>query len=380
MAKKALIVSALSGFILSFLKHDIETLQSMGYELYCAASTGNYNFDDVVNIYKDMGVGFHHIDFSSKAPLSKKSLRAFREIRQLLKEEHFDLIHCHTPITGVIVRLAAGYYRRHRGTKVIYTSHGFYFHKASGKKAWIIYYTIEKMMSALCDAIITINTEDYEAAKKMLCKRVYHINGVGCDTACYRDAEADREAYREMLGVEPDQIMLLDIGELSVRKNHGIIIDAIAKLNMDKLVLVICGKAITGSGTYEILKKKAEEKKVKVIFAGHRHDIPQICKCADIGVLPSLREGLGLAGIEMMSAGLPLVTSNVHGIKDYMTDGKTGYMCDPYDADAFAKAIYKLCDPKQRDLFRENCIESAKRFDLAVSTGQMRQIYTELLA
>lgn len=228
-------------------------------------------------------------------------------------------------------------------------------------------------MSALCDAIITINSEDYETANKMWCKRVFHINGVGCDTEKYRDIQIDRDAYRASLGVKPGQIMVLDVGELSPRKNHKTVIDALARLNDRNVVLVICGKAISGSGTYEGLKKAAEEGQVNVVFAGHRLDIPMLCQCADFGVLASTREGLGMAGIEMMASGLPLVTSNVHGSKDYMTDGKTGFMCSPYDIDGFAAGIQKLCDPELRKEFRNNCIKSAADFDTSVSVAQMKK-------
>lgn len=379
MTKKALIVSALAGFIGSFLKSDIALLQSMGYEVHCAGNASNKNQEENEKSFRELGTIFHQIGFSSKSPFSKDSIAAFRELKQLLREEKFDVIHCHTPIAGAIARVAAIPYRKRGNTTVIYTSHGFYFHKGSDKKSWIVYYTIEKAMSALCDAIITINTEDYETAKRMWCKKVFHINGVGCDTKKYADVHVDRCAYRKTLGIEPDSIMILDIGELSQRKNHKVIIDALAKLDNKNIVLVICGKAIAGSGTYESLKTAAKEGNVNVIFAGHRHDIPLLCQCADFGVLASTREGLGMSGIEMMSSGLPLVTSNVHGIKDYMSDGKTGFMCAPHDADAFAEAIEKLCNPKIRNSFKENCAAAAARFDISVSSAQMKQIYSELL-
>lgn len=381
MVKKTLIVSALAGFIGTFLTHDIETLKSMGYEVHCAGNARNKDPIENENSFRAMGVTFHQVDFSSKSPLSRDSLKAFKEIKQLLKEEKFDLVHCHTPIAGAITRVAAMPYRKRvcGGTTVIYTSHGFYFHKGSSKKTWVIYYTIEKAMSALCDAIITINSEDYETAKRMLCKNVFHINGVGCDTEKYRNVQIDRDIYRRSLGVESGQVMILDIGELSPRKNHKTVINAVAKLNNKNVVLVICGKAISGSRTFESLKMAAEEGHANVVFAGHKLDIPVLCQCADLGVLSSTREGLGMVGIEMMAAGLPLVTSNVHGIKDYMVDGKTGFMCAPYDVDAFAIGMEKLCNPEIRDSFRQNCVASAARFDVSISAEQMKQIYSELL-
>lgn len=380
MGKKALIVAALAGFIGGFLTNDIKILQEMGYEVHCAGNAKNKDKNENEKFFISLGTIFHQVDFSSKTPFSKESYCAFKQLKTLITEEKFDLIHCHTPIAGVITRIAVLPYRKRMAdTTVIYTSHGFYFHKGSSKKTWLVYYTIEKIMSLFCDAIITINNEDYLTAKKMFCKKVYHINGVGCDTAKYRDACVDRIAYRKSLGVMPDQILILDIGELSIRKNHKVVIDAIAKLKNVNIVLLICGKAISGQGIYDSLKKTAEDKGVNVIFAGHRLDIPEICKCADFGVLASTREGLGMAGIEMMSAGLPLVTSNVHGIKDYMKDKETGFMCEPCDVDAFAAGIEKLCDPTMRNKMKSKCVESAKQFDMSISRRQMRAIYNELL-
>lgn len=375
MKKKALIVAALAGFINTFLKHDIELLQQKGYEVHCAANAKNKIKEENEKEFNDLGVIFHQIDFSSQSPFSKQTIIAWKQFKKLLRDDFYEIIHCHTPIPGVIARINASVYRK-KGTKVIYTSHGFYFHKGSGKKEWLIYYPIEKIMSTLCDAIITINTEDYNVAKKMFCKKVFHINGVGCNTQKYREVEINRDIKRKSLGIEKNDIMVLDVGELSQRKNHGVVIEALGEVADEKIVLVICGKAIQGMGTYEELRKKAEDLGVNVIFAGHRADIPELCHCAEFGVLASKREGLGLSGIEMLSAGIPLVTSNVHGIKDYMRNDITGYMCNPYDKREFALAIKKLCDSEVRQSMRNACIEMSKNFDNAISFKQMEEIYS----
>lgn len=378
MKKRALVIAALSGFISTFLRHDIELLQARGYEVHCAGNAKNKNKEENDAVFREWGVEFHQIDFSSKSPISKESFISWKQVKTLLKEYDFDVIHCHTPIAGAITRFAAIPYRR-KGTKVIYTSHGFYFHKGSGRKEWMIYYPVEKIMSIFTDAIITINREDYAVAEKMCSRLVFHINGVGCDTAKYRNAVVDSAEKRGELGIKEGQTMILDVGELSVRKNHGILIRALGELKDPDLVLVICGKAVQGAGTYEELKKTAEELGVNVVFAGHRADIPELCHCADFGALASTREGLGLSGIEMLSAGLPLVTSNVHGIKDYMVDGVTGYMCDCHDEKAFAEAIKKLCNADTRRNMKNACMQAALKFDNAVSFRQMEKIYARIL-
>lgn len=156
---KALIVAALSGFISAFLQNDIKTLQDMGYEVHCAADAGHANTTVRSSIWDELNVTFHQVDFDSKNPASKKNLEAYKEISSLAKQEQFDLVHCHTPIAGFITRLAMQSYRK-KGMKVIYTSHGFYFHKHAPKKDWVKFYPIEKVASHWCDAIVTINNED----------------------------------------------------------------------------------------------------------------------------------------------------------------------------------------------------------------------------
>ena len=128
------------------------------------------------------------------------------------------------------------------------------------------------------------------------------------------------------------------------------------------------------------MKKYAEEKEVRVIFLGFRKDIPEINRCADIAVLPSLREGLGLAGIEALASGVPVVGSDIQGIKDYVVDGETGYLCAPTDVDAFAEKIKLLSDREVRASMQKACVEKAEEFRLEISHQQMADIYKTLLS
>lgn len=376
--KKALIVTALARFTKSFLTNDIITLQEMGYEVHCAANIHHAGAECMPEYFKEMNVAFHQIDFSSSKPLSLETLKSYREMATLFKNEHFDVIHSHTSIAGAIARYA-GRKQRKEGSVVIYTSHGFYFHKHSSKKTWAVFHTVEDLMSKYCNAIITINREDFANAKKMHCKKVFYIPGVGVDTKRFRDVIVDRSTYRKTLGVNEDQTLVLAVGELSHRKNHQVIVKALAKAKTPGAVFMICGNAMTSANTKAELEQLAREAGVDLRLMGLRDDIPQICKCADIGVMPSTREGLGLSGIEMLAAGLPVVASNVHGIVDYIKDGVDGYLCDPFDVDEFAEAIKKLFDYNVRKSMIANCEKAAGPFDVEHSKKAMQDIYLEML-
>ncbi len=424
--KRALIVAATGGFLNGFLIPDMKLLKEMGYEVHCAANGNSVSTFVPEERFASIGVTFHQIDFSSTSPISKESLTAYKQYKALLNKYQFDFVHVHTPIPGAIVRMATRP-KRKRGCVVAYTTHGLTFPKGSSLKtkivyggvewlcSWmtdgiitinredyaqmkkmgcknvyhikgsslktkIVYGGVEWLCSWMTDGIITINREDYAQMKKMGCKNVYHINGVGVDTSRYHECQIDREIYRKSLGLSENEIAILEVGELSTRKNHKVIIDALEKLADQRYVFLICGKAMSNLGTYDFLKKYAEEKEVRVIFLGFRKDIPEINRCADIAVLPSLREGLGLAGIEALASGVPVVGSDVQGIKDYVVDGETGYLCAPTDADAFAERIKLLSDREVRSSMQKACVEKAEEFRLEISHQQMTAIYKNLLS
>lgn len=160
----------------------------MGYEVHCAANIHHAGAECMDEYFKEMNVVFHQIDFSSSKPISKETYISYREMKKLFNEIQFDVVHCHTPIAGAIARMA-GKKQRKQGCKMLYTTHGFYFHKYSSKKTWLIFHTIEDFMSKYTDAMITINHEDYKNAKDMHCKNVYYIPGVGVDTKKFKDVD-----------------------------------------------------------------------------------------------------------------------------------------------------------------------------------------------
>lgn len=375
--KKALIVANLAGFA-SFLLHDMKILQQKGYQVSFAANANKMSWKDTKEEIERMGVDFIQIDFDSKNPLGKQNRSALKQLKRLLAQGQFDLIHCHTPIAGLLTRYAARKYRR-RGTKVIYTTHGLSYTKNSSWKSKFVYKTIESMGSRWCDAIITINSEDYEAVQKLHCKRTYKISGVGFDFARFHVVSFDREAFRQELGIASDDIFVLAVGELSSRKNHRSIIEALALLpDKDKYIFGICGGGIEG-GIGDMLQKLAEEKGVRLKLFGFRSDIPYMMHASDIGVIPSIREGLGLAGVQSLAAGVPLVGTDVQGIREYIIPGETGYLTNPNDYHAIAEGIRALSSPEVREKMRSKCTNTAMLFDQTTSWQQMTEIYDDLV-
>ena len=381
--KKVLIVASVVSFIEWFNKENVEYLRNdLGCEVHIAC---NFDYMDDTDeertkTYLDKiraeGVILHNIHFA-RSPLSKDNVAAYSELKNIIDSQRFNLIHCHTPTASILTRLAARGARKN-GSVVMYTCHGFHFHNAAPKKNWMIYYPIEKFCSRFCDYIVTINKEDYNRAKTFHAKNVRYIPGVGVDISRIKNTKIDKQAYKKSIGIPEDCVMLLSVGEMIERKNHEVIIRALGKLQNKNIYYVICGKG----PLKEHLENLAEGLGLSenVIFLGFRRDIPELCNTADISAFPSRIEGLGLAGIEAMAAGVPLVSSNVHGILDYVIDGKTGYACDPEDVDGFANAISKLATDKElRESMREDCLKAVEPFELHNALRVMWDIYDEIL-
>ena len=136
-----------------FIDH-IKMLQNMGHIVEIACNINNAMSTQNINV----NCKAHDIPFS-RVPLSKDNIIAYKKLKELIKKENYDMIHCHTPNAAVITRLICRKIRR-SGLKVIYTAHGFHFYKGAPIKNWLLYYPIEKICSYWTDVLITINRED----------------------------------------------------------------------------------------------------------------------------------------------------------------------------------------------------------------------------
>lgn len=260
----------------------------------------------------------------------------------------------------------------------MYTCHGFHFHNTAPRKNWILYYPVEKYLSRFCDYLVTINREDYDRAGTFHCPNVRYIPGVGVDIRRIMELRVDRAQKKEGIGVPADAVLVLSAGELIERKNHEVIIRALAQIDSKHIYYAVAGKGPLKEYLTQLAQELAVAK--RVIFLGFRTDVLELYHAADISAFPSKIEGLGLAGIEAMAAGVPLVSSNVHGIMDYMKDGETGFAVAPDDVAGFAAAIGKLADDEAlRHSMRENCLKAVEPYEINKALNIMWGIYREIL-
>jgi len=381
MKKKCLIVSSISSMIGQFIMPNIELLLSMGYDVTVIAnfSFGNtFSKNDAKKLWdslKNRNVEVHNIKFIRNV-FSPKNIIAYKQVKKLVNENDYALIHCHSPIGGVITRLAIRK-RYSVGTKVMYTAHGFHFYNGAPLINWLVYYPIEKWLSKMTDVLITINKEDYElAVRKMYARKIYLINGIGVDIDKFANSAIDMESKKNEINIPLDSIVLLSMGELNKNKNHQIIIKTISKIKNSDIYYVICGQGKQNRNLHLLSKRLKVDN--RIVFLGYRDDVVDLLRISDIYVFPSLREGLSVSLIEAMAAGLPCVVSKIRGNIDLVVDEKGGFLCDANNSDEYKDKIETIVADntlkQNMGKFNQNIL---KKFDLSVIMNEMRKIYVE---
>ncbi len=370
--KKALIVATVGGFIASFELSDVELLQKMGYEVHAASNFCMLPSTREKEKLREARLLCHQIDFS-RDPFQVENIRAYHQLKTLFAKHHFDIVHCHTPVGGTLARLCAAAYRK-RGTKVIYTAHGFHFYKGAPIQSWLIYYPIEKILSCVTDLLITINKEDYVLAKKkMYAEKIKYLPGIGVDVKQFCSGTVDISKKRKEFGLSDSDIILLSVGELSKRKNHEVVIRAIQKLNNPQIKYLLCGCG----ALRERLEKISEELGVKeqILFLGYRNDIADICQSADLFVLPSRQEGLPMALMEAIACNLPAACSDIRGNRDLLTE----YLFRPDDVDHVKEVLEKAIDDILHNRYKVDYHLILKKINLIHIKKRMKKLYEELL-
>lgn len=361
---KVLYVTTIGG-TMGFFGSFIKRLTDQGHRVDIAA---NEQLRPIPQYYHDFKCGFFHLS-CTRSPFSKENIKAVKELRKIVENGKYDIVHCHTPIAAACTRLACRNARKD-GTKVIYTAHGFHFYTGAPIANWIIYYPVEKWLSRYTDVLITINSEDYQRAlKKFRIKKIVHVNGVGIDISRF-ETLPDRNKIRDQFGIG-NRFMLLSVGELNANKNHEAVIKALSKLGNPQVVYVIAGRG--EKDTY--LKNLAEESGVELILAGYRNDITYFYAAADAYIHPSIREGLSVATLEAMASGLPCLAGKIRGSVDLIDEKKGGYLFNPLDADSVKTAVERMLE--NHDGMGGYNREKAKQFDKKKINDVMMKIYEE---
>ena len=374
MAKKKVlfVATVVKTHIVQFHIPYLKMLKEMGWETAVAAKN-DYDDPNECNIsYCDK---YYPVAFG-RSPLTRDNIRAYKELKSIIDEGDFDMIHCHTPVAAFLTRLAARD-ARNKGCKVVYTAHGYHFYKGAPLLNWLVFFPAEWIASFFTDVLITINREDYEFSRKHLhAKRLEYVQGVGVKLERFQNHSAERDAIRASLGLGKDDFVLLSVAEMTKNKNHRMMLEAMARIPNPHVHLLCAGRGQELESNIALCSQLHLMHRVH--FLGYRSDVPQLYAAADVFLVISFREGLSLSLMEAMSSGLPCIVSPIRGNVDLITDRKEGIYARLHPK-SIAEAIVSLeSDPELRRTLGNAAKEKVQAFSLDTISKRMEEIYRSI--
>lgn len=372
--KKVLFVATVvKTHLMQFHLPYLKMFQEMGWETAVASRNDYEDPSDCQIPYCDT---YYDIPFE-RMPWKPKNIQAYKMLKTIIDEGKYDIIHCHTPVGALIARLAALGARK-KGTKVIYTAHGFHFFKGAPLVNWLAFYPPEWLLAPVTDVLITINKEDYALAqKKLRAKRIEYVPGVGINTEKFREVPGQREEKRRELGYGEEDFLMLTVAEMTPNKNHITILKAMALLKgreeFQNIQYLICGRGEMRASLEESAKELGIADHVN--FLGYRSDAPALYRCSDLFAFMTFREGLSVALMEAMSSAMPIMCTKIRGNVDLIDDGISGRFCEN-SPEAVAEMILEFYrDPEARAALGRGAAEKVRLFGEANVHKQVKDIY-----
>ncbi len=297
--------------------------------------------------------------------------------------QSYDLIHVHTPVAAFVTRFALRSLRRQGKLKVIYTAHGFHFHRNGSRLKNSVFLTLEKIAVRWCDRLIVINQDDWDAALKhrlIPSRQLSLMPGIGLDLSHYNPlsfTEEDRLHVRAELGLKSEDELFLAIAELIPRKRHKDLLLALAKLQQPAVHLALAGDGPLASDLQALAAQLGVAEQVH--FLGFCDDIPRFIYTAIAILLVSEQEGLPRSVMEAMAMGVPVIGTKIRGTEDLLKEGAGKLVSVDNSAAIAAEMAWMLDNPEAAKNMGLQGRQQVQKYDLGAILSLHDDIYTDVL-
>lgn len=316
MVKRILFCASSLSHIKNFHLPYLEAFRRKGYEIWVAANGAEPlpQADYVIDVPFCKSFG------------SPRNARAALQLWKLLYQTPFDLLSTHTALASAVVRLAVLLTRKSRRPRVVVTCHGYLFHETDSRKKWA-YLLPEKICAPVTDALMVMNQEDLEIAKKhrLASDKLYFIRGMGFQPEKFVvPTREDRTLAREKMGFGQNDFLFLCAAEFSKRKDQASLIRAFLKFCHEAPSAYLL---LAGDGALrQDCQKLAEACPGRVRFFGQVENMAALYPLCDCAVTASHIEGLPFNVLEALFCGLPVIARDTKGHRDLIADHENGLL------------------------------------------------------
>lgn len=308
--------------------------------------------------------------------------RALRRLTQLFRAERFDIVHTHSSKTGILGRMAG----RMAGVPVVmHTVHGYAFPAARNAFQSGLYLTMEWLGARITDALVLLKQDDVDVARRRLHapRKRLHLVPNGVDVECYAPrAEDERSRIRQqLLGMADDCVAIGMVGRLWEQKNPDCFVRAAIRLLQGghNARFFLIGDGELAASLEVRIREAGHSDRIRIL--GWRDDVGELLAGLDVFVLPSRWEGLPLAILEAMAAGLPAVVSDIPGNRDLVRAEADGHVFRPDDDADLAARLERLIEDAvlRRQMGTSARDKVLRNFGLAERVKKMESLYAQLL-
>ncbi len=320
-----------------------------------------------------------------RKPSLKNDKAAYRKIKDIIEEFKPDIVHTHASKAGALGRKAA----KSCGVPIIlHTFHGHVFHSYFGRVKTAIFKQIEKFLARKSDVIVAISDiqkEELTKTHKICSPEKVKVIPLGFDLKVFKEKkESERKRVRAYYGIEDDEVAVAIIGRLAPVKNHHLFLEVIDDVLQKTSKKVKC--YIVGDGT----EREDIEEKVNKINQKYNHviqmtswikDVASFNAGMDVICLTSKNEGTPVSLIEAQASGVPVVTTDVGGVRDVVLEGETGFVVARNNKEKFAKKLLELVEnEKEREKMSQNGWNHVEeKFHYTTLVKNMTNLYHDLI-
>lgn len=328
----------------------------------------------------------------------KRSINPFQDFLALLELYRFikkykpQIVHTHAAKSGTLGRLAAYL----AGVPIIiHTFHGHTFHSYFNPFVTKIFLAIERFLASKSTRIIAISEiqkKELTEQFKLCSPEKVVVIPLGFDLTKFATNQHEkRTKFRLAWNIDNNTIAIGIIGRLTKIKNHAMFLECISKLKAQtnkKIVALIVGDGELKNELNEtcaILNLESNlsdssNKSLDVIFTSWQEAMDEVINGLDIIALTSLNEGTPVTIIEALSAGKPVVSTNVGGVADIVEHGRNGFLTASNDTIAFTNHLLDLVnDSTSLPSLQDSAIETRHQFSYTRLVADVEKLYNSLL-
>lgn len=326
------------------------------------------------NFFEENGFKSYYV---TNVNLQSFNFLAVLKLARILRQEGVNILHCHKHKAIVYGTIAAVFART---PVVVGHVHGLDRTRSRVRRIWN--YFLMKKVNKLLTVGEAVRKDVLNTNPRIPPDKVISL-GNSVDYAEFADVQITKQEAKKLLGISSDAFVFGTVGRLVPTKGLPYLIEAFTKV---KQQMPSAQLVIIGAGRLQNELKRQAAKTLcadSVHFLGHRNNIPELLRAMDVFVLSSIAEGMPRVILEAMASGVPVVGTEVGGIPEILAGGQYGYLAQPRDSTALAKAMIELAQEPLGE--REKLVEKARQrvrdeYCHNVVIGKLEKLYKYCMA